>query len=499
MYNLKEILTETDYTCEADIDSELIVSDIISDSKRVTPGCLFVCLKGLHSDSHDFIDEVLRRGATAVICDNNCAYNPNNALVIKVNNTRRAYSKILSRAYKIAEKGIKLIAVTGTNGKTTVTHMLHFALTSLGKRTALLGTLGCFFENERHSIGTMTTPDPELLYPLLARFADLGAEYAVMELSSHALALCKADGLFFEVGAITNITPEHLDFHKNMQSYTAEKAKLFKMCRTGVFCTDDEYTSKIFENAPCESKINCSVLNQNADIFASDTELYGTKGCSFNANLNGNSVQVSSKIPGSFTVSNALLAFSVLTSLGFSEKDASLGISSLQGVRGRMEVLPINADFSVIIDFAHTPDALSKLLQSVGNMCTEGQRIVTLFGCGGDRDPSKRSLMGAIASQLSDFVIITSDNSRSESTDTIIKQIMSGFNNKCPYVCIPDRREAIEYAVKNAVKGDIILLCGKGHEEYELDRNGMHYFSERETVCNALMKFTAFSSEESLW
>ncbi len=499
MYNLKDLLKDTLYSCVREIEADTTVTDIISDSKRVTPGCLFVCLKGLHRNSHDFIDEVIKRGALVIICDIKHNYVSKSALIIKVDDPHSTYSKIMRRAYKIPNKNIKLIAVTGTNGKTTVTHMIHSALTSLGKRSALLGTLGGFFENEQHSIGTMTTPDPELLYPLIARFADLGAEYAVMELSSHALALCKADGLFFDVGAITNITPEHLDFHENMENYTVAKSKLFDMCKTGIFCVDDEYTAKISSKALCENKVNCSVFDKNADIFASDISLFGINGCKFAALLNGAKTPIYSEIPGSFTVSNALVAFAALIATGFTPNEASSGISSLKSVKGRMEVLPLNTNFSVIIDFAHTPDALSKLLQSVRNMRTEGQRIVTLFGCGGDRDPSKRSLMGAIASQLSDFVIITSDNSRSESTSSIIKQIMSGFDNKCPFICINDRREAIEHAIKNAINGDIILLCGKGHEEYEIDKNGMHSFSEREIVFNSIMKYSFEKSERDLW
>ncbi len=499
MYNLKEILEGTEYISNKSIDCDMTVSAIISDSKRVIPGCLFICLKGIRHNSHDFINEVIKRGALAIICEINATISTKSALIIKVSNPHSTYSKILSHAYNISKKGIKLIAVTGTNGKTTVTHMLYSALTSLRKRTALIGTLGGFFEDEQHSIGTMTTPDPELLYPLLARFADLGAEYAVMELSSHALAFYKADGLFFDVGAITNITPEHLDFHGNMENYAKEKAKLFTLCKTGVFCIDDEYISEIFENSACENKLSCSVSNSEASFFAKNISLSAINGCSFTVKGNATETPVFSAIPGSFTVSNALVAFTVLTSLGFSPEDASRGISSLKNVRGRMEVLPLSTDFNVIIDFAHTPDALSKLLQSVRCMRTEGQRIVTLFGCGGDRDPSKRSLMGAIASQLSDFVIITSDNSRSESANSITKQIMSGFNNNCPYICINDRREAIEYAINNAVKGDIILLCGKGHEEYEIDQNGMHPFSERETVFNAIAKLAQTDSEGNLW
>ncbi len=486
MYNLKKLLKNIEYESDTEIPDDLVVTSISSDSKKLSPGSLFVCLKGIRKNSHDFINEVVRRGAVCVICDKYCKIKPESAMAVRVENPHSAYAKLLSAACGEPEKRLKLIAVTGTNGKTTVTHMIHSALCSLGKRTALIGTLGGFFELEKDSIGTMTTPDPERLYPLLKRYAELGAEYAVMEISSHALALCKADGLHFKVGAITNITPEHLDFHGDMEHYTAAKAKLFSMCDKGVFCVDDEYTARLFAQSECESSVSCSVADIGADIYAADILLKGLDGCEFTARHSDGGTRISSPIPGMFTVSNALAAFGALTALGFSPAESAKGIASLFGVKGRMEVLPIRADFSVIIDFAHTPDALSKLLQSVRSMRKEGQRIVTLFGCGGDRDKTKRSLMGTIASQLSDFVIITSDNSRNEDKMTIINQITSGISNNYPCVCFCEREAAIEFAVKNASDGDIILLCGKGHEEYEIDSKGLRSFSEREIVFRAI-------------
>jgi UDP-N-acetylmuramoyl-L-alanyl-D-glutamate--2,6-diaminopimelate ligase len=235
-------------------------------------------------------------------------------------------------------------------------------------------------------------------------------------------------------------------------------------------------------------KISCSVKEATADFFADKISLNGICGVSFNLKYKGKKTELKSEIPGEFTVSNALLAAAVLKEAGLTEKQISSGIASLKGVRGRMERLPIEKDFSVFIDFAHTPDALAKLLESVRRFKRSEQRIVTLFGCGGDRDPSKRSLMGAIASRLSDFVIITGDNSRSENPKSIIDEIMTGFDKKCPYKRIDDRREAIIYAVENADKGDIILLCGKGHEEYEIDINGQHPFSERDIVYSVVNK-----------
>lgn len=485
MYNVYELIKDTDCTSRSTLSGDAEVTDITSDSRRVTPGCMFVCIKGMKSDGHEHVCEARRRGAGVIVCERECPAFVGNATVLVTKNARSAYARIMSNACKRPDRELKIIAVTGTNGKTTVTSMIYRALVRAGKRCALIGTLGAYFEDGIEKTGTMTTPDPEELYPLLRRYADRGAEYAVIEASSHALALGKLDGMRIYIGAVTNLTPEHLDFHGDMESYRIAKARLFELCEKGVFCIDDAYTEKMYGKAECK-KVSCSVRDPKSDYFADKVKYLGADGVEFVIRHAGEGTRVFSEIPGSFTVSNALLAVSVLSEAGLSVMAASSGIAHLSGVRGRMERLPLDTDFSVIIDFAHTPDALSKLLESVRAFRKTGQRIVTLFGCGGDRDPSKRSLMGAIASRLSDFVIITSDNSRSEDTGAIIDEIMSGFDRKCPHKRIDDRKKAIIYAVKNAAKGDIILLCGKGHEEYEIDMSGTHPFSERDIVYSAL-------------
>ncbi len=496
MYNLKNLLEGFEYEANVMIADDAEISEVVSDSKKVTPGCLFVCFKGMKSDPHEFIDDVIRRGCLVIICEKNCDYVSKNAIIIRVSEVRSVYARIFGRICGNPEKRLKLIAVTGTNGKTTVTNMIHSALVHMGKKAALIGTLGGYFEGERTSVGTMTTPDPEVLYPLLQRYAELGAEYAVMEVSSHALALCKADGLHFAVAAMTNLTPEHLDFHGNMYAYSRAKEKLFEMSEIGVFCVDDEYTERISSKCGCKTAVKCSVRSARCDIYASDVSFKGLGGVVFSACENGEKTEIFSTVPGEFTVSNALLAFSVMRSLGFSGRAAALGIASLKSVIGRMEVLDTDTEYTVIIDFAHTPDALEKLIKSVRTLCGEERRIVTLFGCGGDRDKSKRALMGRVASELSDQVILTSDNSRSEDVNAIIDQICDGISNKCRVIRVIDRRSATRYALENARAEDVILLCGKGHEEYEIDSKGIRPYSERKIVAEILKELSAKSALE---
>lgn len=487
MYILKDLLKNVSYRCSFDIGVTLTVTDIITDSREVTPNSLFICLKGCKSDGHNYIKEAEKRGATVIVCNNKCRYKSEKALMVYVESPREAYGKIWRNAAGSPDKRVKMIAVTGTNGKTTVSTMVYTALNFVGRKCALIGTLGGYFNGEKTSTETMTTPDPEKLYPLIKHYADLGAEYAVMEASSHALALGKLDGMRFFIGAVTNLTPEHLDFHGNMEEYCKAKASLFDKCEKKLFCTDDSFVEEMYENAEGEKK-SVSIRNKNADYFADNVFLDGINGVSFDLTFKGGKRHISSDIPGEFTVSNALLSAAVLKELGLTLDEIQNGISSLHGVKGRMEKLPIDNCFSVFIDFAHTPDALQKLLSTVNHFKKNGQRTVTLFGCGGDRDRSKRSLMGAIASRLSDFVIITEDNSRSEKTEAIINDIMTGFDKKCPFKVIYDREEAITFAVENADKGDVILLCGKGHEEYEIDESGIRPFSERDIVYKALKK-----------
>ena len=489
MYKLSKLLFGIPCTISP-LSEEIYVTDIVKDSREVTPESLFICFKGCKADGHNYIREAEKRGARVIICSDKCRYKSSVAIMIRVRDPRSVYAALWRNAAERPDERLKIIAVTGTNGKTTVSTMIYTALLSIGRKCALVGTLGAIFNGEKTPLDTMTTPDPERLYPLLRRYADGGAEYVIMEASSHALALGKLDGIRFFVGAVTNVTPEHLDFHGNMQEYCKAKALLFSKCEKGVYCTDDAYVSEMYERAEGEKK-SVSVRSNNADYFADNTVLRGIDGVKFNFNFKGGSLSLSSEIPGEFTVSNMLLSAAVLKELGLTGKEITKGLSSLHGIKGRMDRVRSDGDFSVFIDFAHTPDALQKLLTTVNGFKECGQRTVTLFGCGGDRDRSKRSLMGAIASRLSDFVIITSDNSRSERAEDIIGDIMSGFDKDCPHKVIPNRKEAITFAIEHAGRGDVILLCGKGHEEYEIDGSEKRPFSEREIVLEAVRRRNA--------
>ncbi|MBQ9117243.1 MAG: UDP-N-acetylmuramoyl-L-alanyl-D-glutamate--2,6-diaminopimelate ligase [Clostridia bacterium] len=482
---------------------EIEITDITDNSVECGRGCLFVCIKGAKNDGHEFIADALKGGAAVIVFEKErieeirgiTASNPY-IYFIMVENARSAFAKMCAAYYGIGGSSVKIICVTGTNGKTTVSTIICRALCACGKHAALLGTLGGYFEGESYSSGTMTTPDPKLLYRIIASFVERGAEYVVMEASSHALALDKLDGLDIYLGVFTNLTPEHLDFHGSMDEYGAAKAKLFEKCRSGgVFFSDDPYCARM-ASALGEGKktVFCSLRDENADYFAIDVRWLGENGVKYSV-LHGNSqgnglkrhtsrTEIFCGIAGSFSVGNSLLAFAVLHELGVPAVCAAGGIISQGGVRGRMErlALPEKTGFSVFIDFAHTPDALSKTLRSVREFADREQRITVLFGCGGDRDRSKRSLMGAIASRLADMTVLTSDNSRSESAEAIISEILSGFDRSKPYKIIIDRREAIRYALSTATKGDIIMLCGKGHEEYEIVGDRVIPFSERDIV-----------------
>ena len=500
---LRELLEGIDYKLvsgEAGLDRESV--GVTDDSRECGLNYAYVCVCGKKNDGHKFVANAVESGATALICESGrgeeirgITASKGDIAVVEVQDTRSALARMLGVLNGVFRSSAKIVCVTGTNGKTTVSTLIYRALCSLGHKAALLGTLGGEFMGKHYSCGTMTTPDPKILYGILGEFIKGGAEYIIMEASSHALALRKLDGLMVHIGVFTNLTPEHLDFHGSMGEYARAKARLFERCEYGgVFFADDSYAENMQLALACGRRcVRCSITEKSADYFADNVEILGLSGVKYTV-IHGDfdrigvavntRTEVYSGIPGSFSVCNSLLAFSVLCELGIPSVCASGGVAACRGVRGRMERLPVpeSAGYSVFIDFAHTPDALSKVITAVRDFSKVGERIVLVFGCGGDRDRSKRSLMGAIASRLADLTVITADNSRSEATESIIEEILSGFDRSRPYKVITDRREAINYVLETAGAGDIILLCGKGHEEYEISGGTVQHFSEREIV-----------------
>jgi len=483
---LSEIMSyvDTQFSGE-DIDIE----NICDDSRNVTEGSLFVCIKGDNFDGHGFINDAVKRGAVAIIIEHDVSCKSNVPL-IKVRNTRLALSMALKAWYRDPGKNIKVIAVTGTNGKTSTVSIMSEIFRAAGYKVGVIGTLSCETDSGKIDISesgthSFTTPDQIRLYRAISKMADEGIEYLFMEASSHALSQYRLDGIDIYLGIFTNLSVDHLDFHENMERYFFAKSRLFDISKMSLFNIDDKYGRVLYDTfCDCYSYGK----HESADFKASDIDDYGVDGFEYRATGKFGEIDVYSRIPGRFTVYNTLAAVSGAILCGIDKSIISRAISEFSGVPGRMQKLDLSgaAEFDVFIDYAHTPDALESLILSVREFRKSEQRIITLFGCGGERDRSKRKEMGRIATKLSDFTVITSDNSRNESTDNIIRDIMRGIDLEKAYAVIKNRKDAILYALNIAKKGDIILLCGKGHEKYEIDDRGKHYFSEAEIVYSAV-------------
>lgn len=487
LYDLLSAVETFSYTMPYDLE----ISGIASDSRRVSRGDLFVCIRGLHEDGHAYLRDAVRAGAVAVMTEEGYGDVPADVAHIVVPSTRSALSKLYHAWYGNPGDRLRLIAVTGTNGKTSVSFMLRAIWEASMERCGLIGTVHCDSDGRllrsrmSDSLANMTTPDPEDLYRLLAEMEADGVRTVIMEATSHALALGKLDALHFDAAVFTNLTPEHLDFHGSMEAYFEAKAKLFDMCDLAILNGDDMWAEKLRVRLQCPVRI-CSTRRENADYVAENICDEGVAGISYRLCAKDARMRIECPIPGAFTVMNSLQAATLALERGKAPACIHDALASLNGVQGRMERvrMPLGAECSVFIDYAHTPDALENLLCTARGFCRSGQRLVVLFGCGGDRDRSKRSVMGALAARLADLAIITSDNSRSEHPEDIIAEIVSGAKQekRDNYIVIPDRREAIEYALCHAQAGDVILLAGKGHETYEIDRTGRHPFDERAIV-----------------
>lgn len=478
------------------------ISGIKTDSRRVESGDLFLCIRGLTFDGHKYMKDAIGRGAAAVVVDGTYDGEISREVpVIVAEDTRHAAAMLYDAWYDHPSKKLKIIAVTGTNGKTSVTYMLRAIFEGAMHKCGLVGTVDCYSAGKKLNIrsenplANMTTPDPEELYRMLAVMAEDGVEYVFMEATSHALALRKLDALQFEAAVFTNLTPEHLDFHGNMENYFLAKSRLFSMCKTAILNVDDIYGKKLAQTVKCPA-YTCTAHGAEADFAAMCINDCGVDGSEYALVSRNLRFTVRTPIPGAFSVINTLEAATCASVLGISPSVIMTSLGSLAGVAGRIERVRLGAitDFSVFIDYAHTPDALSNLLSTARGIKRQGQRVVLVFGCGGDRDKSKRPVMGKIAAELADFCIVTSDNSRSETPMDIICDIITEMDG-ADTIIIPDRARAIDFAIREAHDGDIILLAGKGHEEYEINKDGKHPFSERKLAMEAALRY--HSAKES--
>lgn len=468
---LTELLRQTEHTLYGE---DVQIHAITYDSRKVVPGSLFVAVRGLETDGHQYIEAAIEKGAAAILAEEKGAWS---VPVAVCKDTRRGLAEVGARFYGNPADKLKIIGVTGTNGKTTTTYLIKQILDLLGYKTGLIGT-------NQNIIGdkTMpterTTPESLDLHGIFHEMVEEGVSYVVMEVSSHSLALSRTHGIFFQEAVFTNLTQDHLDFHETMEKYLEAKALLFSQARHGVTNIDDAYGAKLAAHAGCP--VMTYGVENEADVRGENIRL-SERGVICTTKLGGASYEIRLGIPGKFSVYNALAATAACLGLGIPMEDILKGLVLAKGVKGRAEVVSTPAPYTVLIDYAHTPDGLKNIIETVRGFAK--RRVITVFGCGGNRDKTKRPIMGEIAASLSDFTVVTSDNPRKENPGEIIKDILSGMTDyEGKYAAVENRRDAIRYAMEMAKESDIIILAGKGHETYQILHDETITFDEREIV-----------------
>ena len=476
---LSELLNDIE-VLENTAAGDLEISDISYDSRAVKPGMAFVAVEGYVTDGHKYIGSAVKNGASVVICQKKTV---EDVPYVLVKDSRQALARLSSTFFGHPARKLKIIGVTGTNGKTTITHLVRDIIEkATGDKVGLIGTNENIVGDKTYE-AERTTPESYDLHKLFNEMVGSGCKYAVMEVSSHALITGRVEGVRFEVGVFTNLTQDHLDFHKTMEEYRDAKAKLFDISNTAVINLDDPVGPYMRDYAKCPV-ITYSAKNDEADLVAKDIRLRQSR-VDFCAVEVGKIQRIELHIPGMFSVYNALAAIACCEALGITLPDIAAALRESRGVKGRVEVIPTDTDYTVIIDYAHTPDALENILRTVRDFAKG--RVVVVFGCGGERDKGKRPKMGRIAAELADFVIVSSDNPRSEDPEQIIEEVVEGMKGlKTPFRKIANRAEAVRYALAHAKPDDIIVLAGKGHENYEIIGNQKLHQDEREIVAEFL-------------
>ncbi|MHC1682528.1 MAG: UDP-N-acetylmuramoyl-L-alanyl-D-glutamate--2,6-diaminopimelate ligase [Clostridiaceae bacterium] len=484
---LLDILKGLDYKVIAG-NTDLEVNSIQYDSRKVENNDLFIAISGFATDGHKFVDKATDLGAKVVVVEKDVNVKDSSVTVIKVENGRKTLAMMAANFYHHPERKLKIIGITGTNGKTTSTFMLKSILESCGKKVGLIGTIANYINNKRLK-SERTTPESLELFKLLDEMVKEDIDYCVMEVSSHSLELNRVHGIEFSSGIYTNLTQDHLDFHETFENYFNAKAKLFECSKNKVINVDDSYSERLIKKY--NSTITYSI-DGAGELNASSLNMY-SKGVEFKLSYKGETYDVKINIPGRYNVHNALGCIGAALCEGLSMDDAIEGIQGMFAVPGRCEIVTHNSnlDYDIVIDYAHTPDGLENIL-STAREFTEG-KLISVFGCGGDRDKTKRPIMGEIGSRLSDIAIVTSDNPRSEEPMEIINDILEGIN-KDNYLIEENRRSAIKKAMETAKKGDVIVIAGKGHEDYQIIKDKVIHFDEREVV-QSLIKELYLSGE----
>ncbi len=492
---LKDILNRIDILkYSADLNPE--ICNLCYDNRKANTDSLFFALVGAVTDGHNYIESAINNGAIAIVCqDDSLSTKYPNIQFAKVNDSRYAMAIAAHNFYSLPSKDMECIAITGTNGKTTTTFLIRNMLKELGRSTGIVGTTGIFINDELIP-ATHTTPESLELAEIFQRMKNENVDAVAMEVSSHALHQHRASGIEFSAGLFTNLTHEHLDYHKTMPEYAKAKKILFDNLPKSAFAIvfdTSEYSDYLLSDCKADRKYKIGYCS-DSDIIISDIDLnlqYSDFSLTFRNELSAHgTIQCRTKLIGKFNVENAALAISYLMISGVSSEQAVELLANAEGAPGRMDRITLPNGVIAVIDYAHTPDALEKAL----NACREllsgktGNRLISVFGCGGDRDNSKRPIMGNISTQTADYSIITDDNPRTENPEIIINQILAGIDSNCSdkYIAISPRENAIKYAIEIAKSGDIVLIAGKGHENYQIIGTVKHHFDDKEIVNSAL-------------
>jgi UDP-N-acetylmuramyl-tripeptide synthetase len=462
MKRLSELLTAVETESVLMHDTE--ITRIVCDSRQVEPGALFVARKSAGSDGHDFIPDALSRGASAVVCEQPAQYLSSvHVPILRVSDSQVAAAQLSHFFYDNPFNSLRVIGITGTNGKTTCTYLIRSMLEQFDEHIGLIGTTGNFIGREKFN-SNFTTPEAPELCMLARRMVDSGCRYCVMEVSSHALSLHRTHGIHFSAALFTNLSQDHLDFHRTMQDYAASKKLLFDSLSPSAFAVvnaDDPHAE--FMVSDTSAQVIYVGRGVHCNVRISD-EHYTRVGSTFYLNQ----MECSTGLVGTFNIDNAALAFAALCGLGYDSNDVRQSLRNAKGAPGRMTAVELENGATAVVDYAHTPDALEKALVACRSLTTENSRLICLFGCGGERDSLKRPLMGSAAARLADVVVVTSDNPRTEDPQQIIDNIMEGVPAGTIAFTITDRREAIRFAKQLSKSEDIVLVAGKGHEEYQL-------------------------------
>ncbi|CAB1242220.1 UDP-N-acetylmuramoyl-L-alanyl-D-glutamate--2,6-diaminopimelate ligase [Clostridium sp. HV4-5-A1G] len=481
--NLKKLLDNVEYKIIRG-NNDLDIREIQYDSRKIEKGDVFVCIRGYVTDGHRYIGNACKNGASAVVLSEDVESMPQ-CTVIKVKDTRKALALMASNYYGNPSKKMKIIGVTGTNGKTTSTFMVKSILEAAGYKVGLIGTISNYIGDKKIP-SHRTTPESLELQKLFGQMVKESVDYCVMETSSHSLYLDRTYGVKFCEAIFTNLTRDHLDFHKTFENYYRAKLILFQNAFNSIINVDDSYGERVYRDAPGH-KVTYAIDRQ-ADVRGSNLNVH-SRGINFNVSYEGSTESVNLNIPGKYNAMNALGSAAACLCEGIDLGTVKKGLESMEAVPGRCEIVtkPYDLGYEVVVDFAHTPDGLENILKTAREF-TAG-KLICVFGCGGDRDNTKRPIMGKIGTELSDFAVITSDNPRTEEPMSIIDEILSGVK-KNNYTVIENRREAIKEAMKMAGKGDVVVIAGKGHETYQILKGKTIHFDEREVVADIVRELT---------